>query len=168
MPYLKPGAPKGVFFDLYGTLLILGDMQRAWSDWMDVFHETLCARGLSLTREDFSGRCEQFFGREEPVATADGLTVFERRIGRVVEGIGLSVEQPALREMAARMVHSWQAHVSLDPEAAGVLAELRMSKTLALISNFDHPPHALQVLRETGLAAYLPTVVISGDVGVKK
>src|SRR5436853_2587935 len=87
MQYEKPGAPKGVFFDLYGTLLILGDMKRAWSDWMDVFHGTLQAQGLSLTREDFGSRCHQFFGQDEPLARLDGLTVFERRIRRVVESI---------------------------------------------------------------------------------
>jgi len=164
----NPPAPKGVFFDLYGTLLILGNMQRAWSDWMDVFHGSLCARGLSLTREDFGARCHLFFGQEEPIAGADGLTVFERRIHRVVQNVGVPVERPALKEMAIRMVNSWQAHVSLDPEALDVLAELRASRTLALISNFDHPPHALRVLRETGLGANFSSVVISGDAGVKK
>lgn len=24
---------EGVFFDLYGTLILLGDMQKAWNDW---------------------------------------------------------------------------------------------------------------------------------------
>ena len=32
MPSAIPQSPKGVFFDLYGTLLILGDMKRAWSE----------------------------------------------------------------------------------------------------------------------------------------
>jgi HAD superfamily hydrolase (TIGR01549 family) len=135
---------------------------------MDVFYGTLCAQGLTRTREEFGSRCDRFFGQEEPAPAADGLTVFERRIRRVLQSVDLSLEQPTLRAMAANMVNSWQAHVTLDPEALGVLKELRTSKTLALITNFDHPPHALRVLRETGLDAYFSSIVISGDVGVKK
>ncbi|MFC1452257.1 HAD family hydrolase [Verrucomicrobiota bacterium] len=32
---------KGVFFDLYGTLLVYGDMEAAWADWLRAFHESL-------------------------------------------------------------------------------------------------------------------------------
>jgi HAD superfamily hydrolase (TIGR01549 family) len=73
-----------------------------------------------------------------------------------------------LKNTATRATNAWQAHVRADPTALQVLATLRESKTLALISNFDHPSHAYEVLRETGLDRYFETVVISGEVGVKK
>jgi hypothetical protein len=38
---------KGVFFDLYGTLLIDGDMKTAWSDWLIAFFSQLVPLGLS-------------------------------------------------------------------------------------------------------------------------
>ncbi len=44
----------------------------------------------------------------------------------------------------------------------------RSSFDLALVSNFDHPPHVRKVLQSTGLAPFFDVVVISGDVGVKK
>jgi hypothetical protein len=31
-------AYQGVFFDLYGTLLIYGDMTAAWADWLSDLH----------------------------------------------------------------------------------------------------------------------------------
>ncbi len=158
---------KGVFFDLYGTLLILGDMRQAWSDWLDALYAGLCRRGAELTRPEFEDRCHQFFGKQEPPA-ADGLTVFERRIRRLASGLGLAVDARELKVMATQACNAWQQHVRTDPEALEVLAALKLSKTLALISNFDHPPHAYQVLREAGLDGFFQTIVVSGEVGIKK
>jgi HAD superfamily hydrolase (TIGR01549 family) len=169
MQKTAPREVKGVFFDLYGTLLILGDMKRAWSDWIEVLFAGLCPPKIGVTRERFDDSCHQFFGREEPAAeTADGLTVFERRINRLAASLGSQIELQLLKETANRAVKTWQIHVQLDPDALAVMAKLAESKTLALISNFDHPPHAHRVLRETGLAGYFKTIVISGDVGIKK
>jgi HAD superfamily hydrolase (TIGR01549 family) len=160
---------KGVFFDLYGTLLILGDMKRAWSDWSEVLYAALCPKERAVTREVFDQCCHQFFGKEEPVAEIeDGLTVFERRLGRLTANLGFKIEPAMLKQTASRAVNAWQVHVQLDPDTVAVLSALGESKTLALISNFDHPPHAQRILRETGLASYFKTIVVSGDVGIKK
>jgi HAD superfamily hydrolase (TIGR01549 family) len=163
-----PLSAKGVFFDLYGTLLILGDMKQAWSDWMGMFHSGLCRHGLSLDETSFAHHCEQFFGKEEPPPAIDGLTVFERRIHHLASNLGLAVELPEIKGIATRATNAWQTHVRPDPEAVELLRLLRQSKTLALISNFDHPPHAHRVLRETGFDEFFQTVVVSGDVGIKK
>lgn len=159
---------KGVFFDLYGTLLILGDMKRAWSDWIEVLYAALCSPE-TVTRETFDSCCHQFFSREEPVPESeDGLTVFERRIDRLAASLGFNIELPLLKETATRAVNAWQAYVQLDPEAPSVLSALSETRTLALISNFDHPPHVHRILRETGLASCFRTIVVSGEVGIKK
>ena len=49
-----------------------------------------------------------------------------------------------------------------------MLQTLHRSKKLALISNFDHPPHVHAVLSELGLIHFFDSVVISAEVGVKK
>jgi len=160
---------KGVFFDLYGTLLILGDMKRAWSDWIEVLYEMLCPSEMAVTRERFDDCCHHFFGKEEPIVeNADGLTIFERRLERLAGSLGYKIALPSLKDTAIRAVNAWQMQVQLDPDAPPVLSKLAESKTLALISNFDHPPHAHRILRETGLASFFKTTVISGDVGIKK
>ncbi len=159
---------KGVFFDLYGTLLILGDMKRAWSDWMEVLYAALCSE-VSVTRDQFDDCCHAFFGRDEPAADADiGLTIFERRIRRLAASLNSAIEQPALSQTATRAVAAWQAHVRVDPQAITVLTALKQNKVLALISNFDHPPHARRVLAEAGLARCFESIVISAEVGIKK
>src|SRR5258706_5008320 len=129
---------KGVFFDLYGTLLILGDMKQAWSDWMEVLYGALCPGEITVTRESFDDCCHQFFRKEEPAAEIeDGLTVFERRIQRLAASLGSQIELRLLKQTATRAVNAWQAHVRLDPETLNILISLKRSKTLALISNFD-------------------------------
>jgi putative hydrolase of the HAD superfamily len=160
---------KGVFFDLYGTLLILGDMKRAWSDWIEVLYAALCPPETTVSRETFDDCCHQFFSKEEPtVEIEDGLTVFERRLDRLSASRSFKIEPGLLKETAYRAVNAWQAQVQLDPEAPAVLSALAKTRTLALISNFDQPPHVHRILRETGLAAFFKTIVVSGEVGIKK
>jgi putative hydrolase of the HAD superfamily len=157
-----------VFFDLYGTLLILGNMRQAWSEWMEVLYASLCPQGSSLSREMFEDSCHQFFGKQQPAPAEDGLTVFERRIRRLAASLGLAVELGEVQRAAARASEAWQLHVRIDPAALEVLGALRQHKSLALISNFDHPPHVHRIIREAGLDVYFDAIVISGDVGCKK
>src|SRR5690349_8252141 len=116
---------KGVFFDLYGTLLILGDMKRAWSDWRDVLYAALCSQETAITREAFADGCHQFFGKEEPTTQpGDAMTVFERRINRLAASLGLQIQSSQLKETATRAVNAWQMYVHLDPDAPAVLSTL--------------------------------------------
>ncbi len=65
---------KGVFFDLYGTLLIYGDMEAAWSDWLTALRGCLQLHGLSMAQEDFAERCDGFFSRKLAFSGNDGNT----------------------------------------------------------------------------------------------
>ena len=64
--------------------------------------------------------------------------------------------------------NAWQKHISLDPEVPPVLHALHRSKKLALVTNFDHPPHIRSVLNKLELTPHFDSVVISAEVGVKK
>ena len=57
---------RGVFFDLYGTLLSYGDVGAAWADWLTVFETFLAAQGVPLTRDDLAARMSGFFECPEP------------------------------------------------------------------------------------------------------
>ena len=158
----------GVFFDLFGTLLIYGDMKAAWRDWLATFYRCLTRYGLALSPEAFARQCDRFMEQEEPAAWVQGLTVFERRIHTLCMGLDLSVPPEALSDIANTIIRAWQDHITLDTECYAVLQALNSHKTLALISNFDHPPHVYRLLSELGLEAFFETVIVSGDVGVKK
>ena len=159
---------KGVFFDLFGTLLVYGDMRAAWSGWLTSFHASLRAHGLSLSEDIFAQECERFFGQEEPPRGDNNSTVFERRIDRLCARLGLSIGLSEITRIADHIVAVWHEHVQLDPDAEAVLHSVGKSKTLALVSNFDHPPHVRRTLMEYRLTGCFESIVISGEVGVKK
>lgn len=161
-------AYKGVFFDLGGTLLAYGDMKAAWADWFSALHDALGKRVAGLTRERLSGLCEGFFSRPAPSPDEDGLTAFERRVKRLCSEMGVSTDAESARSAAAACLDAWQKYMTPDPESHGVLAALHGRYTLALISNFDHPPYIRAQLEKYGWADMFESVVISGEVGVAK
>ncbi len=159
---------NGIFFDLYGTLLVYGNMDVAWSDWLDALYERLKLHGLTCSIESLAKTCDQFFGKSEPTPRQYNLTVFEQRIQNLCFDLKLTLTAEEIKMIANRVANAWQAHISLDPEAPPVLRTLHRSKKLALVSNFDHPPHVRSVLNKLDLTPYFDSVVISAEVGVKK
>lgn len=159
---------RGIFFDLYGTLLVYGNMQAAWSDWLSAFYACFQKHGLSISRDEFSRCCDRFFDREEPSRHQDGLTVFERRIKTLGTelGIEMSVEQTSV--IANTTADAWQKYVAIDREALPVLKSLNSHKTLGLITNFDHPPYVYKILSKYGLNSLFQKIIISAEVGFKK
>ncbi|MCG9133338.1 HAD family hydrolase [Candidatus Poribacteria bacterium] len=159
---------NGIFFDLYGTLLVYGNMDAAWSDWLNAFYGRLKSHGLTCSIESFAKSCDRFFGKSEPTPRQHNMTVFEQRIQNLCADLKLNLTAEDITEIANKIASAWQKHIPLDAEARHVLQTLHRSKKLALISNFDHPPHVRSVLSELGLTQFFDSVVISAEVGVKK
>ena len=159
---------RGVFFDLYGTLLRYGDMEAAGESWYHAIRRELVASGRAFDEETLLRLCEEFLLQPEPPEQDDGLTVYERRMRGLVGELGLALALEELRRISEASIAAWHAYTQLDPEAKSVLGELQGRYKLALISNFDHPPHVHQLLDELALRPFFDAVVVSGDVGVKK
>ena len=160
---------QGIYFDLYGTLLIYGDMDRAWSDWLTAFYDLLKAQGFNHSRATFSQACNGFFSAPAPADKDGDLTVLERRIQRLCARYNQQLRAAELRHIADRIAAAWQSHISIDPEAMPVLMDLKQrGKTVGLVSNFDHPSHVHRILSENGWADVFDTIIISSEVGVKK
>lgn len=159
---------RGVFFDLYGTLLRYGDMEAAGESWYHAIRRELVASGHAFDEETLLRLCEEFLLQPEPPEQDDGLTVYERRMCEFVGELGLALALEELRQISEASIAAWHAYTQLDPEAKSVLGELQGRYKLALISNFDHPPHVHCLLDELALRPFFDAVVVSGDVGVKK
>ena len=157
---------KGVFFDLYGTLFRYGDMSAAWADWLSAIHACLQDCGFETSRESLAGAWNGFFLRPEPPPRGE-LTIFERRIHTACSDLGLNLAEPEARKVASAGVDAWRKYVTLDPEAIEVLTVLS-DKTLAVVSNYDHPPGVYSLLDKHDLSRFFAAVVVSGEVGVKK
>lgn len=159
---------RGVFFDLYGTLLVYGDMASGWAAWLAALHDWLQDQGRDIGTVDLAHRCDGFFSRPEPVFKPDGLTVYENRIRGLCSELRIDPAREELGRAASLTAGAWQQYVHPDPEAISVLSAIGKLVPLALISNFDHPPHVRLVLEETGMAPLFQSAVISAEVGVKK
>jgi putative hydrolase of the HAD superfamily len=159
---------KGVFFDLYGTLILYSDIERAWNDWLKTLHGKLTEAGLDLPISRFAAVCDGFFTKDVPQTGNDGLTVFERRIDRLCRELEVSPDREHLRSTAEASLGAWQVYIRPDPLAFSILRDLRKRYILALITNFDHPPHLHKYLPEIEIYDSFGAIVISGEVGVRK
>ncbi|MBD3370031.1 HAD-IA family hydrolase [Candidatus Fermentibacteria bacterium] len=159
---------KAVFFDLFGTLFVYGDMKQAWCDWLHFFYESMKGCGLMMQKEDFSKACDLFFGKDEPEMIDAEMTVFEGRIKALSTDLGLDISKNDVTSIADLIVGKWQEQISIDSDAIPTIQQLKRDKIIGLVSNFDHPPHVRRCLSKYGMDSLFDTVVISGEVGVKK
>ncbi|MCK4286055.1 MAG: hypothetical protein KAX18_07620 [Candidatus Lokiarchaeota archaeon] len=134
---------NGVFFDLFGTLLIYTDMQKAWERWLQALYEDFEECGLEMPQKSFALKCDGFLAKPEPTIKNDKLTVYEKRIYSLGLELNLQLEIDDIREIVNNTINAWQKYVPLDPDTIPVLETLKKSKILALITNFDHPPYAI-------------------------
>ena len=159
---------RGVFFDLYGTLLNYDNLNLAWKDWLNSLYGEFTQSGIQISPDDFSVACRGFyddltFFRRQ---ASDHLTVFEERIKRLADKLGVSLSD--IHATADNCAAAWQRHISIDHQAEPLLRELKNDRTLTLVSNFDHPPHVRRLLKQSGWISLFDHVVISGEVGVQK
>jgi len=159
---------KGVFFDLYGTILIPKNNKKAWDNWFLTFLTLMRDKGLRLSRRNFANICSGFFTREEPAKRDKNLTIYENRIRNFANDLRLSLKTYEIKNIAHECVISWHKYVKIDPDAIPLLKILRNEKNLALITNFDHPPFLYSILSKYKLIEYFEFIAISGEIGYKK
>lgn len=162
-------ALRAVLFDLYGTLLAFGDMECAWRAWGGLIHERLTRAGGRIDPATFPRLLEEVFAGSGPEPEGEGLTVHERRLLALAAQVGAAFGPDDARAMATDGLALWQQEVKLALGAREVLAALRdRGYATGLVTNFDHPPHVKNLLRQHALEPLLDVVVISGEVGLKK
>lgn len=160
---------KGIFFDLYGTLFIYGDMQKAWNSWEETFIQKLMQYEVEL---EFSQGVREFwksfFSKEKLIKAPNGLTFFEYRVKKLAETVGSLLKKEALSDIALSCLQNWQEYMLLDQKVKPVLKELQKRMELALISNFNHTPHVVDILDSHGLSSYFNSITVSEAVGHEK
>ena len=160
---------KGVFFDFYGTLYVLGDMTAELNEWIPEFYIRLKRCGLEATKEEIWNYYHQRMQHENPPKPENGMTIFERRIQIAGSDFGLNMTRSEIEEIAEARLSVWDKYTSIDTAGIPLLAALKkQGKVTALISNFDHPRHIHKIVQDTGMNEYFTTVIVSGDYRVKK
>jgi len=159
---------KAVLFDIFGTLVVIEDMEAELDAWLRRFYDCLKTHGLDIPRESFNEWCLHHIGQEPPPPDKEDLTIFERRIQAVFSSAGLRVNPTDIRQTSAMLLEVWNDYAVIDPDCHPLLQELSQQYRLGVISNYDHPPYIHRVLNDLDLKKYFNTIVISGDYEFKK
>jgi HAD superfamily hydrolase (TIGR01509 family) len=106
--------------------------------------------------------------REVPLGEMTEPTIFLTKIASVGRACGAALSPLAVRETGERCLEIWHELIRFPDDLRAVLLALRRRFSLGLVSNFDHPPYLRGVLRRLAIEDLFATVVISGEVGVRK
>jgi len=148
--------------------MIYGDMDRAWAAWLAGLYQAFRGYGLGLSLDEFGPRCSSLFSRPVPDSDDSGLTIYERRLSDLGAEVGLDLKQTQLSDAAARSIAGWHEYVTLDPAVPTLLERFGARVPLALISNFDHPPHIHRMLDALDITRRFANITVSADVGIAK
>ena len=159
---------KAVLFDLFGTLILMDDLEAELDEWLGRFHECLQPHGLTMPREKFDKVCSSNLWQDISTQIQDDFTIFERRVHAICSCVGLEVMSADIKRTVISLLEVWNKYAVLDPDCHPLLRELRQRHILGLISNFDHPPYIRRILQDLELQIYFSTAVVSGDYDFKK
>jgi HAD superfamily hydrolase (TIGR01549 family) len=158
----------GVFFDLYGTLLLYDNLEQGWYDWRKAFVDTLKKSGINHPDINIDSVLEDFYGITPEADANSGYSPYELRLERFGKRFGYTFSKELIEELTEATVGSWHHYISLDPEVPAVLAEIKRTKKVALISNFNHYPYIYRVLNKFNITGLFDHITISGEIGVEK
>ncbi|MBN1643770.1 MAG: HAD family hydrolase [Dehalococcoidales bacterium] len=160
---------KAVFFDFYGTLCLLDDAAVELDEWITELHNCFCKYGLDATRDDVLEYYNQRMWRENPSKPSDGMTIFEKRIQIAGSDLGVTMTRKEIEDAAEALLRVWDSHAYYDTDTIPLLDSLaKRGMITALISNYDHPKHVHDHVRNSGMGDFFSAVIVSGDYDVKK
>jgi FMN phosphatase YigB (HAD superfamily) len=160
---------KGVFFDFWGTLCVMEDMDAELDEWITALHSLLQKSGLSAPREVVLNYYHARMRQENPPKPDNGMTIFERRIEIAGADLGVKMTRAEIEYAAAVLLTVWDKHFVIDRVCVPVLGSLNKQHVVTgLISNFDHPRHVHDIVSNTGMKKYFSAVIVSGDHDFKK
>ena len=159
---------KSVLLDLFGTVVAYGDTvlgtRLAWEGIYRVVRQL----GARLSFEEFVAVWEEQFRTPLPRAQHVGGTVFVCKMLRLFRALDLPRDRGAAQVAVDGCLAGWDAHLYLPDDTVPALEALGIDHSIALVSNFDHPPYVRELLARLGLNEYLHHVVVSGDRNVDK
>jgi putative hydrolase of the HAD superfamily len=157
-----------ILLDLFGTVVAYGDVVQGTRVAWEGIHTVLQELGSSLAYDAFVPLWEEAFNT--PLTPADDCheTVFVGKMARFMRDCGLPSEPDATRRAVDNCLAGWDAFLDLPADVIPTLCALRRDYRLALVSNFDHPPYARELLDRLGLTLCLDAIVISGELRIDK
>ncbi len=160
---------KGVFFDLNGTLMEYGNLKQANQDHENSIFSYLFNRGMNISREVFDENVKNYFDIDIPNKIPSNLTLFEYKLQQLTFKFDVILNREELEELAILSIKAWANNHTIDKDAVKILSDLKEKNyKIALVSDFDHPPYIYKFLEKHKLIAFFDSIIISGNLGVKK
>jgi putative hydrolase of the HAD superfamily len=160
---------KAIGFDLFNTLITVEP---------PALDEAVTRLVLSLRKNDLILDEESFIRsyREAAIRFIEGTRRDWREthnrfwIRAALKGQGYDVEPDDSRIAAAVDAYfsAFMDRCSLIPGTTEMLGILRGPYRLGLLSNFTHPPAAMEIINGLGLTPFFDAVLISGELGFRK
>lgn len=158
---------RAIIFDCYGTLYIYGEMKKSWDNWFNTFYDILIKLGFDKTKEEFRNEIDGFFSLPAS-SEEENLTLYENRIQKKLDSLNFSVSAEIIKTIADNTIEAWHREIVIDPRAKGILEILSHKYKIALLTNWDHPPHIYKMLKRDGIQRFFDEVIISGETGFEK
>ena len=162
---------KAVLFDLFDTLLMIGNDEAYYEPSLRKMHEFLTKKGIKASFEDFS---RVYFEVRDRLYSETRRTLdephFNVRVMQTLQELGydLDVSDPVVVGATMAFAEEFMRYVSLDSDAVGVLRALKRKYKLGLISNFGIPECGRRLLDSFGLNEFFDLIIISAEVNQRK
>lgn len=160
---------KAIGFDLFNTLVTIAP------ETLDVANERLIQSlrrsGFSIHADDFRAAHMQAALRFLEQCREDGRETHNRFwISSALETAGyrISPEDQRIADAVEAYFSAFYPHCRLIPGTEQMLATLKSSYHLGLLSNFTHSPAAKKIIDQMGITPFFETILISGDLGYRK
>lgn len=169
---------QAILFDLFDTLIDLNDEkyplvrigQKERRSTGGVIYQAFRAFYDGIGFEEFFQAFVAVSREVDAVRLQNHREILsQERFRRLLQRLGIESPPTSLVEklVSVHMNQMFQA-MEFPPERRFVLDALNPHYSLAVVSNFDHPPTVYRVLDHYGLTSYFKKIIISGEVGWRK
>jgi HAD superfamily hydrolase (TIGR01549 family) len=160
-----------VLFDLFDTLVLIDDEHESYIQSLKKTHQHLVHNGLNATFDAFKNA---FFKAVSNIENQTAISLEEPHFSLYIEqtltemGAKLKDEQYVVLDATDEFSKEFKHHITLDPQALGVLESLHKKYKTGLISNLSFSECAWELLDEYQLKNFLDVIVVSGDINLRK
>jgi putative hydrolase of the HAD superfamily len=160
-----------VLFDLFDTLVLLGDEHDSYIKSLKKTHKYLSDKGLDCSFNAFK---QAYFKTVDKISTKTAHSLEEPHFSRYIEGtlteLGVNLKDKTFLaiESVNEFSKEFKKYVKLDPQTVEVLKLVHIDHKVGLISNLTFSECAWELLEEYELKQFLDVIVVSGDVNLRK
>jgi putative hydrolase of the HAD superfamily len=165
------GEFKAVLFDLFDTLVLIGDDHDCYMRALNRLHSTLHRHGFKCSFPVFESAYVKVV-KQITAQTAVSLkeppfkTYIEETLAKL--GFKTSTKKDAVAEAIRVFCNEFNRHITLDPQTKDLLQYLQPKYKLGVVSNLTFAEAAWSILNSYRIKKFFDFVVISGDVSLRK